>query len=255
VDCKLDGPGAAQGAFGGCASPKGFSGLAPGDYVFTVRATDAAGNTRTSSRAFTVTVPQPATPTPTPTPTPSATPTPTPQPVPDQSVVVAPKSGIVLVKVKGTATFVPLASLKNIPNGSEVDARKGHVTLTSVPRPGAPAETAEFWDGLFIVVQKNGVTTLTLSEKLTGCPKGVKAAVSAKKTKSRKLWGSGKGNFRTQGNYSSATIRGTRWLVQDTCTSTLTRVAQGVVAVQDFVKKKTIVLKQGKRYTAKARRR
>ena len=99
----------------------------------------------------------------------------------------------------------------------------------------------------------NGVTTLKLSEKLTGCPKGFQssAGAAAVKKKSRKLWGSGKGNFRTEGKYSAATVRGTTWLVQDTCTTTLTRVTQGVVAVSDFAKKKTIVLKQGKRYTAK----
>ena len=32
----------------------------------------------------------------------------------------------------------------------------------------------------------------------------------------RKLWGKGSGKFRTTGNYSAATVRGTEWLVQDT---------------------------------------
>jgi hypothetical protein len=31
-------------------------------------------------------------------------------------------------------------------------------------------------------------------------------------------------------------------------------VAQGVVAVEDFAKRKTVLVKQGKRYTARARR-
>ena len=42
-----------------------------------------------------------------------------------------------------------------------------------------------------------------------------------KKPKTRKLWGDGKGNFRTTGKYSAATVRGTKWLVQDSCTGTL----------------------------------
>ena len=81
------------------------------------------------------------------------------------------------------------------------------------------------------------------------------ASAAAKKPKTRKLWGSGKGKFRTEGKYSAATVRGTKWLVQDTCTTTLTRVTTGVVAVSDFAKKKTILIKKGKRYTAKPKKR
>ena len=47
---------------------------------------------------------------------------------------------------------------------------------------------------------------------------------------------------------------GTRWLVEDRCTSTLTRVAKGRVSVRDFVKKKTVTVRAGKQYVAKARR-
>ena len=49
-------------------------------------------------------------------------------------------------------------------------------------------------------------------------------------------------------------MRGTKWLVQDTCTTTLTRVAQGVVSVRDEVKKQTITLRKGKSYTARAKK-
>ena len=70
----------------------------------------------------------------------------------------------------------------------------------------------------------------------------------------RKLFGNGKGAFRTAGKYSAATVRGTTWSVTDTCTGTLTKVTQGVVSVRDNVKKKTIVVRAGKCYTAKPRR-
>ena len=79
-------------------------------------------------------------------------------------------------------------------------------------------------------------------------------SAAAKKVKTRKLWGKGKGAFRTSGKYSAATVRGTTWLVQDTCTSTLTRVTEGVVTVRDNVKKKNVVVRAGKRYTAKPKR-
>ena len=77
----------------------------------------------------------------------------------------------------------------------------------------------------------------------------------AEEAEERKLWGKGSGKFRTTGNYSAATVRGTEWLVQDTCSGTLTRVTQGVVAVRDNVKKKTILVRGPRgRYTAKPRK-
>jgi hypothetical protein len=239
VECRLDGPGGAVGTFGGCVSPAVFDGLAPGDYVFLVRATDAAGNAQVTQRAFTVTVPQQATPTPTPTPTASPSPT----PVANQSVGALPLRGVVLVKVGGK--FVPLAP-SLIKNGTEIDARKGVVQITT-----ATGEVARFYDGRFKITQARGLTTLTLTEKLS-CAK--RSLLAAKKPKTRKLWGDGKGKFRTRGSYSAATVRGTKWLVQDTCTTTVTRVARGVVQVEDFAKRKKVLVKAPKRYTARAKR-
>ena len=70
----------------------------------------------------------------------------------------------------------------------------------------------------------------------------------------RRLWGDGKGRFRTKGEFSSATVRGTRWLVEDRCDGTLTRVTKGKVAVRDFVRKRTVIVRAGKQYLAKRRR-
>jgi hypothetical protein len=250
VTCRLEGP--VTRAFETCASPKSFGALPPGDYVFVVRSVDAAGNANETRRAFSVTVPQAGQPTP--TPTPSATPTPTPSAT---RVVVAPAAGTISVRLPGARTFGPLDVSKDIPFGSEVDTRKGRVTLTALPTAGKPPENADFYDGLFTVHKVGGFIELRLSEKLTGCPKARRSSASTaqKKPKTRKLWGSGKGKFRTRGQYSAATVRGTTWLVQDTCTTTLTRVTQGVVAVNDFAKRKTVLVKKGKRYTARARKR
>ena len=55
--------------------------------------------------------------------------------------------------------------------GSTVDTKRGAVELTSVPKTGAPPETAKFHDGIFIVTQSRGITDLTLTEKLAACPK------------------------------------------------------------------------------------
>jgi CSLREA domain-containing protein len=211
------------------------------------------------SGAFEYVPPAPAEPTPqptvSPTPTPTATPTATPVPVPvfHKTVVVGKVSGTILVRKPGSSKFELLDTARDIPLKSTVDARKGVVVLTSVPKAGGTPETAKFYDGMFTVTQTGDITTLTLSEPLAPCSSR-KARAAAAKPKTRKLWGDGKGKFRTRGQYSAATVRGTKWLVQDGCRYTLTRVAQGVVTVRDEVKKKSIIVRKGKRYTARPRR-
>ena len=102
---------------------------------------------------------------------------------------------------------------------------------------------------------KTPTTVLTLTEKLTGCKaKGEASTAAKKKPKKRRLWGDGKGRFQTKGKHSAATVVGTKWLVEDRCTSTLTRVARAAVSVHDFVKKKTVLVKKGQKYVARARR-
>jgi hypothetical protein len=68
----------------------------------------------------------------------------------------------------------------------------------------------------------------------------------------RRLRGNGSGRFRTRGRYSSATVRGTDWTVTDRCDGTLTTVKRGRVSVRDFRRRKTITVRAGKRYLAKA---
>jgi hypothetical protein len=119
-----------------------------------------------------------------------------------------------------------------------------------------PGESADFFGGIFKLSQTKGakpITVLTLVEKLS-CAKKKKANAAAKKKRKRRLWGNGSGRFRTRGRQSAATVVGTKWLVEDRCTSTLTRVVRGKVRVRDFVKKKTVIVKAGHKYVARARR-
>jgi CSLREA domain-containing protein len=238
-ECRLDGP-AGPGTFRPCTSPATFGDLAPGAYTFTVRSVDAAGtpSAQSSPRTFSVAL--------APRQNPSPTPTPAPTPVPGQSVVGAPVSGKVLVKRPGGKGFVALDATQGIPLGSIVDARHGVIELTA-----KAGQTARFSEGIFKVTQSGGITELLLVEQLAPCGKRARAA--AKKPKTRKLWGEGTGSFRTRGRYSAATVRGTKWLVQDSCAGTLTKVAKGVVSVRDEVKKRTLVLRAGKSYLARPR--
>ena len=197
-------------------------------------------------------------PTATPAPTPVVTPTPTPSPTPvaGKTVVAQPVSGKVRFRLPGKHTFVELTAGQAIPVGATVDTKHGTVQLTAVQKPGGKLETAKFYDGIFKLTQTKTTTDLTLNEALAACPKTKKAhaTAAAKKPKSRKLWGNGHGSFRTNGRYSAATVRGTQWLVEDTCAGTLTRVAHGVVSVRDNVRRKTITLRAGKKYLARPHR-
>jgi hypothetical protein len=180
---------------------------------------------------------------------------PAPPPVFHETVVVRRISGKVLVKVPGSKRFVPLSAAGSVPLGASVDVRHGRIALSSVPSKNGKAQTVQLYSGQFKVTQPGRITQFALNGPLARCPRGKAAAVAAaKKPKTRRLWGDGKGSFRSKGRYSAATVRGTRWLVQDSCAGTLTRVVRGVVAVRDNVRHKTVVLRAGKRYLARARR-
>ncbi|HEX5617054.1 MAG TPA: choice-of-anchor Q domain-containing protein [Solirubrobacteraceae bacterium] len=176
-----------------------------------------------------------------------------PPPQPGKNVNALPKGGTVLAKLPGTAKFVLLDEDEQIPLGTVVDVRKGRVTIVAAAGDG---QTADFYGGIFKLGQTKGsepITVLTLVEKLS-CPKKKSQASAAAKKKKRRLWGDGKGRFRTKGKHSAATVVGTKWLVEDRCTSTLTRVARGKVRVRDFAKKTTVLVKAPKKYVARPRR-
>ena len=177
------------------------------------------------------------------------------QPGVRKNVNLEPESGTVKIKEPKSKRFHVMKEGEQVPIGTIVDTRKGRVTLIAAASKTTTA-TAQFFDGLFKIGQTKGkkpTTVLTLTEKLTGCKATGKASTAAKKKKKRRLWGDGKGRFTTKGKHSAATVVGTKWLVEDRCTSTLTKVARGRVKVRDFVKHKTVFVKKGHRYIARAK--
>ncbi len=225
--------------------------------MLTATGTRAAGNT-TSEFSACIPAPQPKAKPPTPGGNPPVTRAfvgpPPPTPENGEKVVVAPKAGTVFVTTPG-GKKVKLEAGQTIPVGSIVDATRGKVTLTSVNRKGE-TQTAVFFGGVFLVQQQEGSGLVVL--KLRGplaCGKAARKGRVAGRSerggsKSRKLWGSGKGNFRTEGNNGSATVRGTVWLTEDRCNGTYFKVKQGVVTIRDFGANETFSLGKGKSYLA-----
>ena len=138
---------------------------------------------------------------------------------------------------------------------------EGRVRITIADSKGK-LWSADFFQGVFQITQlakDRGVAQLTLvGENLRICAKeshkagGANAAAKPAAKSLGHLWGSGGGPFRTKGRFASATIRGTTWNTDDRCGGTLVKVTLGAVTVRDLPKRRTVVLKAGHQYLAKA---
>ena len=229
-ECRLDSL-EGEGTYEPCVSPHVFPPTPPGTYTVVVRAVNANGTPDPTPASGQIVVPATAR--------------------FHENVVVAPVTGTIKVRPKGSEKFEPLTGHLELDLGSDVDVTKGKVELASQPAPGAAEETVHFSAGRFKVTQRGHVTNLRLTGRLARCGDG--EASSAKRRRSRRLWGEGVGRFRTSGRYSSATVSGTKWLVKDGCRGTLTRVEEGVVRVRDKVRDKTVIVEAGEHYLARAR--
>jgi hypothetical protein len=178
---------------------------------------------------------------------------PLPQPTVAKTANVVPVKGTVLVKQPGRHRFFTLTRGGQIPVGSLVDTTKGSVRLTSAAGAGL-VQSGVFRGGLFKLDQKRGArpfTELRLATRLR-CVSGRKPVhAGARRPRSRHLFGNAHGRFRTRGRHSIASIRGTKWLVKDTCRKTTTVALQGTVVVRDLVKHRTVTLRSGQSYVAR----
>jgi hypothetical protein len=152
-----------------------------------------------------------------------------------QSVVIEPTSGTTTYREPGQARPRPLTAETNVPLNTSVDAARGRMGIESVNR------AADFYGGKFVIREprKQAVTQLWLAGP---DPRGCKSTSSHVV---RQVWGDGKGRFQTRGRYAAATVRGTRWRVQDRCDGTFVTVARGVVAVRDFGRRRTVLVRAG----------
>jgi len=213
----------------------------------------------------------------------AAAPGPPPRPHQGRSVTVVAERGTLRVRVPGSRFYVPIGSLTEIPLGSIIDARKGRARITTeVDARTGRTQSSLFYAWFFRILQSSGRKPITEARLVKGSfrnclpprrarsasvpafsPSSIAAVAAAagelraqsaakrkrSKRKVRQLWGRGNGSFRTGGKRSSATVRGTWWLVQDRCDATITRVKIGRVDVRDFRLKKTIRLRAKTRRT------
>lgn len=239
--CRLDS--STSGAWSSCSSPKSYSSLADGPHGFEVRATDALGHTDPTPANANFTVD-----------------TGPPKPLAGETLNLETQKGNVQLQCPGEDSYSQLVGFKQVPVGCLINTRNGVVDITASKGGSGELQNADFWGGVFVATQPQGddqEVKLKLAGKRMcerrGSEKKAVARASRGGHGGRKLWGSGKGNYTTSGSYGSATVRGTTWLVVDRCdASTLIKVAEGTVAVRDFVREKSVTLTTGQQYLAKA---
>jgi Ca2+-binding RTX toxin-like protein len=165
--------------------------------------------------------------------------------------------------IPGSTRTVPLLDRIAVPVRSAIDARRGTVRVAT-QRGRRSTQRGDIEGGIVRIVQsrRSPETQLLLRGGDFGvCDAGLSRAAGApadaaqrrSRRRVRRLRVRGRGRFRTRGRYSSATIRGTDFSVEDRCDGTLTRVREGVVAVRDFGRRVTVIVPAGRSYLARAR--
>ena len=191
-------------------------------------------------------------------------------PVAGESFNADPGDGTVLVRRPADGQLIPLDEPASLPVGTRVDAREGGVDLQTAPAEGVtlPTQHAHFEGGMFKVGQsrRNGkIVNIDLmhgefaetcgepsARERRAIARGLKARAAANRTRVlRRLWGEGKGRFRTRGRHAAATVRGTSWSIADRCDETAVRVHEGVVDVENLLTGEVVTVRAGERYAAR----
>ncbi len=177
-----------------------------------------------------------------------------------RSLVVTATGGAVRIKPLGARSFVVLAGAAVLPLGSLIDSRRGRLTVTTALDTRGHVQSATMSHGMFTIVQPAGAGGMAEIQlrggSFSGCPRRrptrstTASTAKAKPSKViRQVWASDHhGKFRTRGRDSVATVRGTRWITQDRCDGTVTKVLSGAVRVQPKGAKGTVLVKAGHRY-------
>ena len=146
--------------------------------------------------------------------------------------VVALVSGDVFVKKPGAARASRLKERRTIPVGTTVNATKGQVKLVGA-LTREKRSTGVFSEGAFIATQarkKRAVIDLQLTGGDASVCEGAQAAALSRRA-IRRLRARARGRFRTSGSHSAATVRGTKWVTEDHCDTTVITTEEGTVDV------------------------
>jgi hypothetical protein len=198
-------------------------------------------------------------------------------PVPGVRTLATLVSGTVYVKLPNAAArlqqgralpgFVPLKGIAALPVGTVVDARRGKLTLQSAgdgrPQsdPRHRTSRATLAEAIFRIRQARvrhaalRTRPLVTGLVLVSAPAAERRcqARSTAKGLVRSFVSRAKGLFRVTGGASFAQGTNATWRTWDRCNGTTTRVIRGRVTVYDKIHRRTVKLRRGAHYLARAR--
>ncbi|MFN2616049.1 MAG: hypothetical protein ABR581_02870 [Thermoleophilaceae bacterium] len=190
---------------------------------------------------------------------------PLPPPLENSTVNLLPVNGKVFFRSPRGGRTSRLDVPVQVPPGTRVDTRRGHVLLISDRSGKGETQAAEFWAGEFRVGYTRQViptrrlrrgrrrasrpiTDLRLARGPCVSRRSVAQTARRRRRHRRRLWGRGRGRYRTRGYYGAGTVRGTYWYTENRCDGTLFAVRRGVVSIRDFVVHRTLPLHARHRY-------
>ncbi len=160
-----------------------------------------------------------------------------------------------LVRIGGR--YEALGSGQRVPLDANVDARSGTIVI-NVPGNAVTGatQTATLSKGIFRVSQSRRGAKASTSIRLQ-TPRGKKRACAARKGPPkgivRTLNGNVNGSFAVDGAAARATVRDGSWTLTDTCKGTRVKNVRGRVTVKVKRSRRTVTVRPGRSYLAKAR--
>jgi Ca2+-binding RTX toxin-like protein len=168
------------------------------------------------------------------------------RPVLGRSMVVRPLGGSNALRLPGAERTIPLMDAMKLPLRSTLDTRQGPVRVTTARGAGG-TQSGVFSEGSFSVRQRRS-RSAGAELRMRGGGFGECAGQDSV----RRLRGRGRGRFRTVGRNSvTTTTSRARWVVEDRCDGTLTRVRRGRATVLDLNLNERVVLTRGQSYLAR----
>jgi hypothetical protein len=175
-------------------------------------------------------------------------------PVLGQTVLVAPVSGVVAVRLAGTHVFLRLNAPLDLPVGSEIDTRHGSMSVAEATGVTGGVEVATVDGGRAIVTQgaaTGAPTTFRLSQPLACGKTATAAAKHGRKRRHIRVSENG-GNWDTRAQYVATAAEGTNWTTTDICGASIVTVRSGLVSVTNLINHTTVTLTAGQHFKVTA---